>query len=659
MAEFIGGTADLASYATNPACPCLSDLSDYGLEGDLIANISDIGYNYGPAYGLHRCFPHDSGTKPFCHLDGSPGWCTEEWCYVDPTKCEAGIEVVKSSYFDSLHYSTMACGSGRDDFAPWYGSNGTAGAFCERTVQCLGAQTICNIDSTCGCRRNMGQVGPECTILTPQSAWPLTCCTLALLAYMASLAYQLRILWRTSAFQAPSSRTPARLDFIGEENSIWKRLRAIAQSHQSQMSIIFCALSAAFMSVDLVMRLATLANGADKLLFDLITTLFQTLSASSAVVGFGTLCMRWLNAVEATRKLSRIDGSRVRRSRAVVICLTCAFAVACAALVVLMLFVSGWYYQLLIGLDMLGVLTIIITYQYGAHRLRSMVKAAEATLRSGRSHDGTTSAVEIDGPTIMHGDEQPEGAAGAPAGADLAEEQVYVEMLPTAGPRHVVIKEESGGKRRNSATNSEDANQDRDPAAPRPLAAARSNLAPQPSRTSLPQHSTTGRAAFEIGVPLISCTARRVSACLCFFLVAAVLWLLSRQFQWFIGIEWISVLVMHVGVAGGHTFVAHYTDEAHVAFVRRPRQSMAVATGSHELQRGSSPSARGSKDERRGYSDSGRSPSCHESQHRGADSKHSRSSSQASSAPSELSARTQSSVSSLAQSHDPQQSTHG
>ena len=351
---------------------------------------------------------------------------------------------------------------------------------------------------------------------------------------------------------------------------------------------------------------------------------------------------------------SRIDGSRVRRSRAVVICphaLRSGVRGARSADAL----VSGCT-QLLIGLDMLGVLTIIITYQYGAHRLRSMVKAAEATLRSGRSHDGTTSAVEIDGPTIMHGDEQPEGAAGAPAGADLAEEQVYVEMLPTAGPRHVVIKEESGGKRRNSATNSEDANQDRDPAAPRPLAAARSNLAPQPSRTSLPQHSTTGRAAFEIGVPLISCTASGVRLSL---LSGGVLWLLSRQFQWFIGIEWISVLVMHVGVAGGHTFVAHYTDEAHVAFVRRPRQSMAVATGSHELQRGSSPSARGSKDERRGYSDSGRSPSCHESQHRGADSKHSRSSSQASSAPSELSARTQSSVSSLAQSHDPQQSTHG
>jgi hypothetical protein len=44
---------------TNPLCPCLADLSQFGLLGDLIANVNGKRYNLGPDYGVGSCAAHD------------------------------------------------------------------------------------------------------------------------------------------------------------------------------------------------------------------------------------------------------------------------------------------------------------------------------------------------------------------------------------------------------------------------------------------------------------------------------------------------------------------------------------------------------------------------------------------------------------------------
>ena len=76
----------------NARCPCLANLSAYGLVGDLIADVDGKAYNYGPSYGLGACLPHDEGTQPYCTPAEAPAWCSELWCYIERSNCAANSE---------------------------------------------------------------------------------------------------------------------------------------------------------------------------------------------------------------------------------------------------------------------------------------------------------------------------------------------------------------------------------------------------------------------------------------------------------------------------------------------------------------------------------------------------------------------------------------
>ena len=127
----------VVSYSTK--CPCLTSLANYGHTDDLIANVANKKYNYGPSYGLHECAAHDHGMRPYCNTD-PPIWCKQQWCYVDPANCAANISVVASSYFDGAFYSADTCGEGAYSFLPFYIANGSIGSQCRVHSECYGEQ---------------------------------------------------------------------------------------------------------------------------------------------------------------------------------------------------------------------------------------------------------------------------------------------------------------------------------------------------------------------------------------------------------------------------------------------------------------------------------------------------------------------------------------
>ena len=192
------GSMRRTAAVSNPLCPCLADLSAYGLTGDLIANVNGKAYNYGPGYGTGACAAHDENTEPFCHLDAAPGWCVEHWCYIAPSNCAANISIEVSSYFaiqydGGLYYSTDACGHGADNFSTWFARAGDIGDECSVSSECFGSQAICNPDFKCGCRSSFKTTGVDCTELTPSSSWALAATCVTLIFYTLALVYLLRV----------------------------------------------------------------------------------------------------------------------------------------------------------------------------------------------------------------------------------------------------------------------------------------------------------------------------------------------------------------------------------------------------------------------------------------------------------------------------------
>ena len=255
----------------NPQCPCLIDLAPYGYS-NLIANISGVGWDYHRTYGLQNCSQHDLNTEPFCDQGvQSPAWCEELWCYVNPNTCNASLEVMPSSYFSGLFYSTEACGAGKDDFASWFGVNASIGARCRTTVQCLGAQEVCNVvhtDSRCGCRATFALTGPGCDELTRESSWSIASISISIFAYLLVLAFQIRIL-------------------VFLRNMYPVNLKPLGQP------LVFGCLSSLMMLSELFNKLSALAGLSDKRSYDLIGNLFQSLGASAGILGYMTVSARW------------------------------------------------------------------------------------------------------------------------------------------------------------------------------------------------------------------------------------------------------------------------------------------------------------------------------------------------------------------------------
>lgn len=144
--------------AADKSCPCIS--------ADAIDKSSDPGFptyhevTYPDNVGTF-CKDWDAESDPACKLDPTeaPGWCADEWCYVDP--CTCGTMAKKSSYFPKLlttgnhpvYYSYTTCKS-NDAFTC------TSGDATKRACPCHQDETACGKGENC--RWNSGKcIGAE------------------------------------------------------------------------------------------------------------------------------------------------------------------------------------------------------------------------------------------------------------------------------------------------------------------------------------------------------------------------------------------------------------------------------------------------------------------------------------------------------------------
>lgn len=288
----------------NSRCPCLYDLSAYGLTGNLIADINGRAYNMGPTYGLRTCAAHDNGTAPFCNGADPPVWCYETWCYIDPAACAANISIELSSYFDraAVYYSTDTCGSGADDFNPWYEAAGDIGDACKISAECFGAQAVCDSNThKCGCRASFGTTGPDCLQFTPNTAWAFMGICGTALVYLFSTAY---LLWVSIASSLARNQCCGSL--------------AVGCGFLSSIIILFGH----------SYKLMALLGLGDKLSYALVTNLSESIGASAGIISYCTLSVGWLNLLVASRRFDRIDHRRLRTSRRAVYAFTMAFLLA-------------------------------------------------------------------------------------------------------------------------------------------------------------------------------------------------------------------------------------------------------------------------------------------------------------------------------------------
>jgi len=104
----------------NPECPCISQSKiDTSTQPNYPVYDNRVKY---PANVGTSCKAWDSTADPSCSKSPAPGWCKQEWCYVDP--CTCGTIAKKSSYFPKLlttgkkpvYYSYTTCGVEEDAF---------------------------------------------------------------------------------------------------------------------------------------------------------------------------------------------------------------------------------------------------------------------------------------------------------------------------------------------------------------------------------------------------------------------------------------------------------------------------------------------------------------------------------------------------------------
>ena len=96
-----------------PECPCLAVDSPNGALAWAPAGRDRHNSNHVDAYG-HLCDQHDLGTGAFCttSADGTPApeWCSDRFCFVDPTNCSLASFRSERFPHSNLHYSYATCG---------------------------------------------------------------------------------------------------------------------------------------------------------------------------------------------------------------------------------------------------------------------------------------------------------------------------------------------------------------------------------------------------------------------------------------------------------------------------------------------------------------------------------------------------------------------
>ena len=91
-----GAALEIFLPTGNPDCPCLADYPDGAVledNGQIRVGINGLGeFDYPVGYGVGTCSQHDRHLAPSCDGINPPSWCSNNWCYVDPDNCKAGLE---------------------------------------------------------------------------------------------------------------------------------------------------------------------------------------------------------------------------------------------------------------------------------------------------------------------------------------------------------------------------------------------------------------------------------------------------------------------------------------------------------------------------------------------------------------------------------------
>jgi len=332
-------------YLVNPSCPCLDSLSTYGLVGDLIANINGKRYNFGPSYGLHGCAAHDEGTVPFCHNDAAPEWCTERWCYIDTAQCDGNITVHLTSYFayvNNLHYSTEACGSGADGFSTWFSSAGEVGDACTVSSECFGDSMVCNPTTRqCQCRWGDSE----------------DCDSVHFVKIVAAVAY----VWVMLCYVVPGIHNLRVLLELGTHGSQLSASLAVSSAIATSVFLIFENVYKIIALVGAYERLPFYQGKED---YDVTTLVCEAFGSSSTIVAYCTLSVGWLNTLEATRRLHRLDQWQLRLSRIVVLAFTTVFLLGTMALAFVLVNITILAYQFFVAVCVVVGLMIAISFHH-------------------------------------------------------------------------------------------------------------------------------------------------------------------------------------------------------------------------------------------------------------------------------------------------------
>jgi len=123
----------------DPKCPCIGFDN---VEGQTTASVDGRHVAY-PADLGSSCEAWDGPSHPKCKSGAPPDWCSQKWCYVNPTECDIPTMSKQSVYQPGatqqgmpVHYSYVTCG-GTDSYAKKVPRVGIMGC------RCIGFDIVC------------------------------------------------------------------------------------------------------------------------------------------------------------------------------------------------------------------------------------------------------------------------------------------------------------------------------------------------------------------------------------------------------------------------------------------------------------------------------------------------------------------------------------
>ena len=121
-----------AASAQADDCPCIDSSSVLASMANCKVNDTDLGNTgvisgrvcYPISYGASTCAAFDRDLDPLCLFEDKnanpvPGYCEDQWCYVDFEKCKRSSQEMHLSYAlpeTGLYYSYATCGSSSNNY---------------------------------------------------------------------------------------------------------------------------------------------------------------------------------------------------------------------------------------------------------------------------------------------------------------------------------------------------------------------------------------------------------------------------------------------------------------------------------------------------------------------------------------------------------------